>query len=546
MINLTISEFARKYYNMGWNILPLFNNQKSPSSAHSIEGYNGRWEKYQSQRVTEEDFKKFFIDNKPTGIGVVTGLISGIVVIDEDFYMPGGKTLGIQSPLISKTTSGGRHVFLKTTTKIDSFVIKDSHIELQAEKRFIVLPPSVCWNKESPPILGVYEWDVARKEDLPIITAEELNKHKPQSTNTSVLLRDLMESGNGSRHNDLRTIALKMFNRFSQNEWDIAESFIRDAAKKTTPPYITPQEIGDMNKIIRDAKNLVLKNPKTIYIEEKKEKNLPNPVSMSFAYTERLEERKKEAVAPKTGYVELDEAISGWTPGFVYVLAGDTGVGKTALAVNIAVRCSANGGKILYYAVETGNEIIDVITSARLEKKYKELTEEDIMFDDPNIRLYRQEVVTLPDLITSLKKNSENFNLVIIDNITFFEEKSNNPTQAQLDLMRTMSKLAMEAQVAIIVIAHFNKSQLGKNIVTMDRISGSKAYQNFAKGVLLMKRNKKSDLPDEMEYLDDGILIVAKSKRGANKSFRLIFNNNSAVIKTNMDFVSGSLERAGF
>jgi replicative DNA helicase len=231
----------------------------------------------------------------------------------------------------------------------------------------------------------------------------------------------------------------------------------------------------------------------------------------------------------------------------VYILAGDPGVGKTAFACNLSNRCLNQNKRVLYYAIETGNEVIDYMASVRLERPFRCLTDDELKYNDPNFLMYRDEVISLPDLKATLKEQRNNFDLAIVDNIGFFEEKSSSPTQAQLELMRDLSKLALESQIAIILIAHFNKQPPGgKNIVTMDRISGSKAFQNYAKGVLLMKRNKKSDLPGEMEYLDDGLLIVAKSKRGANKAFRLIFSNASAVIKTDMDFAEGTLERQGF
>lgn len=52
-----------------------------------------------------------------------------------------------------------------------------------------------------------------------------------------------------------------------------------------------------------------------------------------------------------TGYPDLDNVINGLQRGSVYVLAGSTGMGKTALALNMAENI-ANTGEVLYFSFE--------------------------------------------------------------------------------------------------------------------------------------------------------------------------------------------------
>lgn len=528
------------YRQKGWNVLPLINNEKGMvPSWTSKTGYG--WIEWQDKKPTDEEFERLFSFPNITGIALMTGKTSNITVVDYDLYAKDAPKINLESSLMSRTASGGLHCYFQyediPEMRTEGIEIKNGTLD--------VLPPSKAINKMRA--IGQYKWEKGDSKNIPKLPDFVKALFKPKQQYVKKGMMELLTSGEGNRHHSLLSAANKMYFKFDQADWPLVEDFLRNNLDKFDPPYEVGHPPKDFENILRDAKQFALKNKRAGVTNPVTPEEIPAPISMKQAAIERNLEREKEKKSPKTGYVELDEAIAGWTPGFVYVLAGDTGVGKTAFACNLAIRCSKNGGKVLYYSIETGNEILDYLASARTKKTYDELTDDDISYDDPNIMLYRQEVLDLTSFISSIEKNKDNFNLAIVDNIGFFEEKSGSQVQGQLEMMRSLSKIAMKSNMAIVIIAHFNKEQPGKkNLVTMDRISGSKAFQNYAKGVLLIKRNKVSEAVDEMKYTDEGLLIVAKSKRGENNAFRILFNNKSAYVKSNMDFPAHSLERNGF
>lgn len=132
---------ARFYFNeLGWSIIPVGKNKKP-----LIES----WKKYQKEKPTLEEIESWF--SKPeTNIALVTGLISGIAVVDIDVNK---KTRSFDPEVLefikllpitfmSRTPSGGLHYFyridklLKSKNRIKPFV------DLKAEGGYVILPPS--------------------------------------------------------------------------------------------------------------------------------------------------------------------------------------------------------------------------------------------------------------------------------------------------------------------------------------------------------------------------------------------------------------------
>ena len=72
---------AIKYYELGLSLIPVGKDKKPllPS-----------WKEYQSQRASLEQIKEWF-SNNDVNIAVVTGLISGIAVVDFDLDKTTGK-----------------------------------------------------------------------------------------------------------------------------------------------------------------------------------------------------------------------------------------------------------------------------------------------------------------------------------------------------------------------------------------------------------------------------------------------------------------------
>lgn len=274
------------------------------------------------------------------------------------------------------------------------------------------------------------------------------------------------------------------------------------------------------------------------YLKWKERKNthtieLPRPRTVSEVAMMRSSEKELEAIAPKTGYPDLDKIIKGFIPGHLYTLTGNENVGKTSLACNFAVRIAKQGKKVLYFALEPENTVVDYIASVKFDKRFDDLEPSDLSEDDGNIHIYgKEEIGTLQDLIT-IVEHSDRYDLIIIDHIGYFVGGASNVFQEQSSAIKKLAGLAKSKQTAIMMIAHLRKHQPGirkSYVPTSDDISGSGAFKQDSTEVMIVVRDLENPEGDGMKYADRGFLYVTKTKAGANGSIMVQFSEQKANI----------------
>ncbi len=72
---MTIFEYAKHYWEKGWQPLPLRPRTKLPAV---------KWKVYQDRRITLDELKTWFLVNENRNIGIITGAISAVTVCDAD------------------------------------------------------------------------------------------------------------------------------------------------------------------------------------------------------------------------------------------------------------------------------------------------------------------------------------------------------------------------------------------------------------------------------------------------------------------------------
>lgn len=264
-------------------------------------------------------------------------------------------------------------------------------------------------------------------------------------------------------------------------------------------------------------------------------KALPKPRTIAEVSAERKAEKELEANAPSTGYPDLDQIIRGFINGHLYTVTGVENVGKTSLACNFAVRVAKQGKKVLYFALEPENMVVDYIASVRTDKRFDDLSQEDTEFDDGNIHvLGKEEISKVSDLI-ELVDSLDRYDLIIIDHIGYFVSGNQNWIQEQSNAIKMLAGLAKAKQCAIMMIAHLRKRPLGtkKNwIPGSDDIAGSGAFKQDSTEVMIVVRNLKDPEGGGLEYTNDGTLYVTKTKCGPNGSIVLKFQDRKANIES--------------
>ncbi len=129
---------ARDYLARGWPVIPLIGKLPTVS-----------WKEYQSRLPGLEELTTWFDGNNlPTGIGVVTGRVSGLVVVDCDSledaeYWTGEHGL---SSLVAETGGGGVHIYYampKETEVRNRARLFGRKIDIRGEGGYVTAPPSL-------------------------------------------------------------------------------------------------------------------------------------------------------------------------------------------------------------------------------------------------------------------------------------------------------------------------------------------------------------------------------------------------------------------
>jgi Bifunctional DNA primase/polymerase, N-terminal/CHC2 zinc finger len=149
-------EAALAYCRRGWSIVPMH----SPAAAGCSCGRSGcvalakhprvPWEARMEVAASEQEVEVWWRRWPDANVGIVTGRVSGIVVLDVDPRAGGGGALaaledrwgGLPATLEVRTGGIGRHLWFSSDRELPSGVLAPG-LELKAERSIITAPPSV-------------------------------------------------------------------------------------------------------------------------------------------------------------------------------------------------------------------------------------------------------------------------------------------------------------------------------------------------------------------------------------------------------------------
>ena len=127
---------ALRYSKIGWSIIPVAPKSKEPLIL---------WKEFQTRRASETEIQSWFVTWPDANIGIVTGAVSQLVVIDLDGItgFASAATLKLHSTAIS-ITGRGKHLWYKHPGgTVQNSVRKYPGIDIRGDGGFVLAPPSV-------------------------------------------------------------------------------------------------------------------------------------------------------------------------------------------------------------------------------------------------------------------------------------------------------------------------------------------------------------------------------------------------------------------
>ncbi len=132
----SILDMAYWFLEWGFSIIPLEPKGKRPII---------KWQEFQKRKPTKAEILEWF-EHRENNIGIVTGSISGITVLDCDSTEAEAlaRKMGLPTTLTVKT-GRGRHFYFKYEPGTRNFQKRDDlpGIDLRSDGGYVVAPPSV-------------------------------------------------------------------------------------------------------------------------------------------------------------------------------------------------------------------------------------------------------------------------------------------------------------------------------------------------------------------------------------------------------------------
>src|SRR3989338_8847956 len=294
------------------------------------------------------------------------------------------------------------------------------------------------------------------------------------------------------------------------------KAILRDLIRAAT------QMVGECFQENEGANSLLDKAEGLIYsIAEKKARTGLAPLSeMIHEMIENLEvlhQRKETVTGVPSGFKRFDDMTAGFQRGNLVILAARPGVGKTALALNIALQSLRTG-----FFKKSDWPIIT--------RKAELLSEAPIYLDYSNSAM---SILTLRSsarrMAAQLASKATPLSLIIIDYLQLMQGSRKNLENRQneiAEISRSLKGLARDLNVPIIALSQLNRSpeergREGKPQLSDLRESGALEQDADMVGFIYREAMYKKD-PDE-ELLRKAKLIIAKQRNGPLGEIDLIF-----------------------
>jgi replicative DNA helicase len=262
---------------------------------------------------------------------------------------------------------------------------------------------------------------------------------------------------------------------------------------------------------------------------------------------------EKPEASISTGYQALDNIIDGFKAGKLITMAGGTGKGKSAFAVNIALNVAAQGYTVALWSFEMGvnevnNRMIDIITgySVRdwvnkevrynLARKYIDNTNDDIQVFTDKIRSLSNFYLTCRRL-----SRKQNMKVVIIDYLQLIRLSSHSGLNRTAELeyiTNNLKNMASELGITIIILSQLSREHEKREDKT-PRLSDLRDSGSIEQDSNIVMFIHQPEQPTDYIGRDERFMeiIIAKHREGRTGIIPMEFQGNISK------FTSLKLER---
>ncbi len=265
-------------------------------------------------------------------------------------------------------------------------------------------------------------------------------------------------------------------------------------------------------------------------VEETKDQKAYSLANNSSSYFDTLSFRR---MGIRSGFNTLDEMISGFKEGKIYILAARPGTGKTTFGMQILSNMAEQGIPCLMFPTEVGAEpLIDKILSRKCGVELKKFQNGTFTKTDlEKIEEMRGYISNLPLTIyddfgldiDAYEKQIDKYapKVVCLDYFQALSWKDASSLGEKEDTVRRIKKITKDRNIITICMSQLNRASTGK--AAMAELKGTSALEELADVIAqVYKSDKGHGYPTKTD------MIITKSKYSAAGPIYFDFFNTTA------------------
>ncbi len=478
------------------------------------------WKEFQSRLATEDEVRKWFSPESDAQLGIVTGKISNLTVVDVE--NDGDPCFLPQNTTIIKTGGGGWHYYYLFCDGINNKARIKDFVDIRSEGGYVVAPGSKSDKGEYSVIktcpLAPFPSHLFQQKD-----DKEIQK---SSESLGVIeINDYPGYGTGQRNDQMTRYVGYVLSKTHPAKWETeAWGRIVSANEKNNPP-LPEKELKTIYESIKSKE--VQNNPdkwNTPVDNSPLEKvnDEDDSLGLMSIVAKEQSSRLNTSTPTSTGFPSLDKCLDGgFRIGDLIILSGETGNGKTTVASTIAIKMAKNNIPVLFLTYEVFvSEVWEKIkmsgvpdtipiytprchtsgTTSWVRKKIKEAKEKGVRFV----------VIDHLEFLTGDNKFGKNVNM--------------NYSNKVSEVVKEVKNLARNEGVCIILLCHLRKVNQGRPSV--DDLKDTASISQESDAILFIERIKNPNPTDEEElYLQNSVLSLQKNRRnGKTKYIKVRFD----------------------
>lgn len=274
---------------------------------------------------------------------------------------------------------------------------------------------------------------------------------------------------------------------------------------------------------------------------------------------EQLSQNKGEITGVATGFYDIDKITSGLHQNELIIIAARPAMGKTVMALNIAVHVATHNDKaVALFNMEMGAEQLAIrmlasvgqisqnkLKTGHLEHQdWKRVNEAISKLAESNLFLDDTPGMTIGEIRAKCRRlasSEKGLSLVVIDYLQLISgggKYGSNRQQEISDISRALKTMAMELEVPVIALAQLSRSVEGRDdkrpILSDLRESGS--IEQDADIVAFLYRddyyNKESAIDESTSKSE---FLIRKHRSGPTAEIDLIFKRDTATFVNFID-----------